>query len=122
MYEICRLEAGWQFDGKGLVWEMALLIELPPREDVLRFNRERWAEVVANEELAKVPGKIETNRHGQILMSPPPSGRHSSRKSRILRKLDHLLGASLLLSVRFRLQMVFVRPMSGGILLSGSRK
>ena len=55
---------------------MALMIELPLREDVLLFNRRRWSEVLADKGLARIPGRIETNRHGQLLMSLPPSGSH----------------------------------------------
>lgn len=71
---------------------MQLVIELPPREQQLAFNRRRWEEVCADPELARVPGRIETNAHGQILMSPPPSGSHSYRQSRILTSLSNQLG------------------------------
>ncbi len=71
---------------------MPITIEWPPRESQLAFNRQSWAQVVANSALANMPGKIETNRHGQLLMSPPPSGSHSTKQSRILRQLDRLLG------------------------------
>jgi len=71
---------------------MQLIIDLPPREEQIAFNRRRWKEVCADPELAKLPGSLETNAHGQILMSPPPAGNHSFRMSRILFQLQALLG------------------------------
>lgn len=60
-----------------------LTIELPSQEAQRAFNQRRWAEVLANAELAKVEGRIETDRHGHIIMSPPPAARHGSLQSEI---------------------------------------
>jgi Uma2 family endonuclease len=49
-----------------------------------------WSEVLADPSLQDLPYKIETNRYGQIVMSPA-SRRHSRRQSRIERLLDELL-------------------------------
>ena len=47
---------------------MAMLtLELPPRKTQTAFNMERWAELLADRELAKVEGRIETDRHGHII-------------------------------------------------------
>jgi len=51
---------------------MAMLtLELPPHKTRAAFNLRRWAELLADRELAKVEGRIETDRHGHIIMSPP---------------------------------------------------
>jgi len=71
---------------------MQFVIELPPREDQLAFNRRRWAEVLADPALAELPFRIETNSHGQLLMTPPASGEHSYRQSAIILLLSRLLG------------------------------
>ncbi len=75
---------------------MQLVIDLPSREEQLAFNRRRWEELCADPELAKLPGRIETNAHGQILMSPPPAGSHSHRAGRVLIELQKRLGGVLL--------------------------
>ncbi|HEU0038574.1 MAG TPA: hypothetical protein VFR76_04815 [Verrucomicrobiae bacterium] len=51
-----------------------LTIELPQTV----FNLHRWAELLADPELAKFEGRIETDRHGHIIMSPPPAPNHGS--------------------------------------------
>jgi Uma2 family endonuclease len=70
---------------------MQLVIDLPPRDEQIAFNRRRWEELCADPELAKVPGRIETNAHGQILMSPPPAGSHSHRTGKIVLTLQRLI-------------------------------
>ncbi len=71
---------------------MQLIIELPPRDELMAFNRQRWSEVLADRTLADLPFKVETNAHGTLLMTPPPSGGHSDRQSRILIQLHQFLG------------------------------
>jgi Uma2 family endonuclease len=51
----------------------------------------RWLEVQADPELARWTGRIETDRHGRIVMSPPPALPHSFHQSRILQLLARLL-------------------------------
>jgi Uma2 family endonuclease len=75
---------------------MSLAIQLPPREDQMEFNLRVWERVLADPALAKLEGRIETDRHGQIIMTPPPGSFHSSRQSRILLLLDRLLGGRAL--------------------------
>src|SRR6266498_2401290 len=53
-----------------------LTIELRPQAEQTALNLRRWAELLADPELAKIAGRIETDRHGRILMSPPPAPRH----------------------------------------------
>ena len=55
------------------------------------FNVRRWAELVADPELAAVPNKIETDRDGKIIMSPPAAGGHGDRQIQIGHQLTGLL-------------------------------
>ncbi len=75
---------------------MQLVIELPSREEQLAFNRKRWEEICADLELAKLPGKIESNAHGHVLMMPPASGKHSDHRGEIAFLLRSLIGGRAL--------------------------
>ncbi len=75
---------------------MQLIIELPSREEQIDMNRRRWEELLRDSTLADVPFRIETNAHGQILMTPPPAGEHSYRQSSILFAMERLLKGQVL--------------------------
>jgi len=62
---------------------MPLTIELPSVEGQTAFNVRRWREVLADPFLAKLPHRIETDRHGHIVMSPPPAFSHGRRQAKI---------------------------------------
>ena len=64
-----------------------LTIELPQHAAQTALNLRRWAELLADPDLARVEGRIETDRHGHIIMSPPPAPRHGSYQLEI----GHLL-------------------------------
>src|SRR6266478_7279068 len=69
-----------------------LTIELPPQQEQTKFNLQRWAELQSDPQLAKIDGRIETDRHGHIIMSPPPAPSHGSFQSEIahlLRSFQH---------------------------------
>jgi len=68
-----------------------LTIELPQHEAQTVFNLLRWAELLADPELAKFEGRIETDRHGHIIMSPPPAPSHGSYQSEIAYLLRTLM-------------------------------
>ena len=68
-----------------------LTLELPPQKAQMAFNQHRWAELSADRELARVEGRIETDRHGHIIMSPPPAPSHGSFQLEIGRLLWNLL-------------------------------
>lgn len=71
---------------------MAILtIELPAHSDQTEFNLRRWTELLADKTLANIEGRIETDRHGHILMSPPAGFPHGSRQSEIAYFLRTLL-------------------------------
>jgi hypothetical protein len=55
-------------------------IQTDPTAEQLAFNLKRWKEILADREIAKLPHLIETDRHGHILMSPPPVP-HSQQKT-----------------------------------------
>jgi len=54
-------------------------------------NVARWQELLADRELARLPHRIETDRLGRIIITPPPSLTHGSRQFRIARLLAMLL-------------------------------
>jgi hypothetical protein len=62
-----------------------------PWPDQAAFNRKVWARLVADPGYAGLPERVETDRDGQVLMSPPPSRRHGQRQSRISTLLETLL-------------------------------
>jgi Uma2 family endonuclease len=68
-----------------------LSIELPSQKSQTAFNLRRWEEVLADPDLAKVEGRVETDRHGQIVMSPPPGANHAGYQFQIARELNILL-------------------------------
>ncbi len=68
-----------------------LTIELPPHRAQTAFNLRRWAELLADRELARFEGRIETDRHGQIIMSPPPAPNHGSFQLEIGHLLRQLM-------------------------------
>lgn len=64
-----------------------LTIELPPQAAQQEFNLQRWAELLEIPELAKFEGRVETDRHGHIIMSPPPAPSHGSFQAEIVFQL-----------------------------------
>src|SRR6266436_2649243 len=75
-----------------------LTLELPSHKTQTAFNLQRWSELLADPELAKVEGRIETDRHGHIIMSPPPAPSHGSFQSVIAHLLLTLLPNGRVLS------------------------
>jgi Uma2 family endonuclease len=55
-----------------------LTLELPPHKTQTTFNLRRWAELSTDPELARFEGRVETDRYGHIIMSPPPAPSHGS--------------------------------------------
>ena len=68
-----------------------LTIELPPQPEQTAFNLRRWSELLADPELTRIEGRIETDRHGHIIMSPPPAPSHGSFQSKIAVLLERHL-------------------------------
>src|SRR5437867_3005709 len=68
-----------------------LTLQLPPQKSQTAFNLSRWAELLADRELAKIQGRIETDRHGHTIMGPPPAPSHGSFQLEVGRLLWNLL-------------------------------
>ncbi len=60
-----------------------LTIELPSHAAQAELNLRRWAELLDDPKLAKIEGRIETDRHGHIIMSPPPRPNHGRLQLKI---------------------------------------
>ncbi|MGA2661690.1 MAG: Uma2 family endonuclease [Verrucomicrobiota bacterium] len=75
-----------------------LTIELPSHQVQTAFNLRRWAELLADAELAKIEGRIETDRHGHIIMSPPPAPSHGSYQAGIAHLLRNLMARGRVLT------------------------
>lgn len=68
--------------------------QLPEVFDQEAFNLERWSEIEADSFLSSLEHRIETNRYGQIVMTPPPGFQHSELQGLILERLrDFTKGA-----------------------------
>ena len=59
---------------------MPLTIQLHPSENQTAFNLKRWRQLLVDPELARFPYRVETDRHGHILMSPPPAPAHGKKQ------------------------------------------
>jgi len=68
-----------------------IMIELPDLKSQTRFNLDHWMEIAADPRLAKLPDRIETDRHGHILMTPLPGFPHSDRQGNIADLLKDLI-------------------------------
>ena len=79
------------FFSSGVPSSVPITIELPDLDSQTKSNLARWTEILADPFLAKIPNRIETDRHGHILMSPPPAFRHSRRQGHIIGLLRELL-------------------------------
>src|SRR5436309_2913201 len=69
----------------------ATTLELPAITDQQAFNLKRWSELCADPELAELDFRIETDRFGHILMTPPPGIDHSGNQFDVGKQLDRLL-------------------------------
>lgn len=68
-----------------------LTIELPSQRTQTEFNLRRWAELLADPEMRKVVGRVETDRYGRAFMSPPAAADHGGRQSQIGTLLHQLI-------------------------------
>lgn len=74
---------------------MSLAIQLPLRKDQTEFNLRVWERLRADPELAKITGRFETDRHGHIIMTPPPGYQHGGRQFEIGFQLRSRLGGNV---------------------------
>jgi Uma2 family endonuclease len=75
----------------GVILAVPITIELPDLQSQTRSNLARWMEILTDPLLAKLPNRIETDRHGHILMSPPPAPLHGQRQAHLAALLHQLL-------------------------------
>ena len=69
-----------------------LTIELPQHQAQTAINLRRWAELLADPGLTRIEGRVETDRHGHIIMSPPPAAQHGGMQFEIAYRLRTLMG------------------------------
>lgn len=62
-------------------------LQLPNIRNARTFHLARWEEVLADPDLHRWPGRVETNRFGHVVMMPPPGFSHTARQSNIFREL-----------------------------------
>ena len=77
---------------------MPITIELPDLDSQTQFNLARWAEILGDPTLARLPYRIETDQHGHILMSPPPAPIHGRCQAHIAGLLRQLLPGGIAFS------------------------
>ena len=75
-----------------------LTIELPSQVQQTAFNLRRWNELLADPEMHRIEGRIETDRYGNIIMSPPPAPSHGSFQSEISHLMRTLLSEGRVLT------------------------
>lgn len=67
-----------------------LTIKLPPHDAQMDFNLRRWDELLADPEMHKIEGRIETDRFGRAILSPlagPKHGFYQAEVACLLREL-----------------------------------
>jgi len=61
--------------------------------DRTAFNLAVWSKLSSDPEIARLPYRLETDKHGQVIMSPPPAPSHGYKQSNIvhllMRKISH---------------------------------
>jgi Uma2 family endonuclease len=67
-------------------------------EDQSGFNLAVWEKVLADTTLARLAFRVETDRHGQLIMSPPPAPDHGERQAEIASILKRLLSAGVVIT------------------------
>ena len=73
-------------------WAMGNAPVIPEIHDQEEFNFDRWDELSADPVLAALDHRIETNRNGHIIMTPPPGFDHVNFQTQIAFHLRHTKG------------------------------
>lgn len=60
-----------------------LTLELPPLRRQTAFNLRRWAQLCADDQMRNFQGRLETDRHGHIIMTPPAEASHGESQFEI---------------------------------------
>jgi len=69
-----------------------LTIKLPSQRAQTEFNLRRWDELAKDPDLAKIEGRVEMDRFGHVIISPPPAANHGNLQVRIAILLDRHMG------------------------------
>ncbi len=77
---------------------MSVLRELKPITSHHAFNVARWQELCADPALTALEQRIETDRHGTILMSPPPGVDHGGWQYDVGREIERHLSSGKILT------------------------
>ena len=75
-----------------------LTIALRPQAEQVEFNLRRWDELLTDPDMPRIEGRIETDRHGHVLVSPPPAPRHGRFQYTIGRLLEPLMPQGVVLT------------------------
>ncbi|HEY5891912.1 MAG TPA: Uma2 family endonuclease, partial [Chthoniobacterales bacterium] len=70
---------------------MPLTIELPSQKEQTAFNLRRWAELAHDPVMARLEGKVETDRFGRIITAPPPAFSHGGKQFKLGTLLEKYL-------------------------------
>ncbi len=62
---------------------MPTVLDIPGIGDATAFHLKRWEQVCADPMLHRIEGRVETNRFGQIVLTPPPGFTHATHQSEI---------------------------------------
>ncbi|MEM7697666.1 MAG: Uma2 family endonuclease [Verrucomicrobiota bacterium] len=76
---------------------MPLVLELPPLEEQHAANLRRWAELETDLGLASTPDRVETDRFGNVMMSPFAGGWHGRLEFKIGLLLEKRLGEEVIM-------------------------
>ena len=76
----------------------SLNIALPSQESQTELNLHRWEELLKDPTLNRIEGRIETDRHGHIIMSPPPAASHGGMQSEVAYPLRTHMGGGRVLT------------------------
>jgi Uma2 family endonuclease len=91
----CRRAGSRKLTSPGVrlydVYMATLTVELPSQESLTEQNLRRWAEVISDPKLTRLEERVETDRFGHIIMSPPPSAHHGSYQFKIGALLDQCM-------------------------------
>jgi Uma2 family endonuclease len=60
-----------------------LTIKLPSQQAQTDFNLRRWTELSGDPELAKIEGRVETDRYGRVILNPLAFASHGSYQAEI---------------------------------------
>src|SRR5688572_16456894 len=66
-------------------------VEHVDSEDQTAFNLAVWRKALGDPFLARLPYRVETDRFGQIIMSPPPAPEHGQAQAEIASLLKEFL-------------------------------